>query len=473
MTLKKYVRSIVHWFHHPSSWWELAAIACCLLFVIAGSIVSVHRFWQYEVFYYDFGIYDQAIRHLAKFEPPVIDHYTVGGKIIWADHLHPGIMLLAPLYWITSRSEGLLILQSLAIGLSGYIIFRTNFRLLKSYLPSLAVLVMYLLFVGIQNAVITDFHEVAILTIPLAFAYWAILNNHKRWFVAFFVLCLSFKETLFLLGVGLSFFVWLYRPAWRKLAVGLAVGSISYGLFAIKFFIPYLSGGIYQYYENYDYSKIIQSLFWPVLKLKTVLNLFWSFGFLPLAYLPTLPIIILNLVPRFLSGAPSRWDLGMHYNAEIAPTLAISAALVLFRLQKRLSNRSMVMLSLLLIANSIFLHTYWLRGPLALAYNPAFYRHSREFGFLDKLIAQVPNGATVMTQNNLAVRFTDRPVYLLRYNYVDYQPEYILMDIRAGQNANNFYGLQDPSKLLGIIQADKQYRQIYATNEQFAFKRVE
>ncbi len=452
--------------------WETLAVMACVLFVVAGSLVAVNRYWQYEVFYYDFGIYDQAIRQLAKFEAPIIEHYTVGGKIIWADHFHPGIILLAPLYWFTSRSEGLLILQAFAVGLSGYIIFRIAYGKLQEYLPSIAVLLSYLMFVGVQNAVITDFHEVTILTVPLALTYWAVLTNRKKWFIFYLLLSLSFKETLFLLGIGLSIFVYLYRPAWRKAAITIAVGSALYGLFVIRVVIPSLSGGPYQYFEKYDYSNLVRNLFWPFLKIKTVFNLFWSFLFLPIVYLPTLPIIILNLVPRFMSDAYPRWGLGMHYNAEIAPTLAISLVIVLFMMQKRFSRTVINVISLLIIGNSLILHLYVFRGPFALAFNQVFYTHSSTFGFLDRLVEQAPAGATVMTQNNLAPRFDDRTVYLLRYNYEDYQPDIILMDVRSGQNANSFYGLNDPEKLLSIIQKDPIYEEIYATEDQFAFARV-
>lgn len=453
--------------------WETAAVGACVLFVIAGSLVSVNRFWQYEVFYYDFGIFDQAIRQLAKFETPIIEHYTVGGKSIWADHFHPGIMVVAPLYWFTNRSEGLLILQALAIGISGYIIFRIAHSLLKRYLPSFAVLTAYLLFVGNQNAVITDFHEVVLLTIPLSLVYWAVLSGRKWWFVGLLVVCLSFKETLFLLGIGLSFFVYLYRPAWRRLAIATAVGSTAYGLFVIKVLIPYLSGGVYQYFEKYNFATVVKDLFWPALKLKTIFSLFWSFLFLPMVYLPTVPIIVLNLVPRFLSSNQGRWDLGMHYNAELAPTLAVSSILVFVSMQKKYSHRVVSLVALALLANAVFLHAYLFRGPLALAYNPAFYQHSQDFAFLDRLIAQVPPGKTVMTHNNLATRFTDRTVYLLRQNYEDYQPDFILMDVRDGQNPNNFFGLQNPKQLLIEIQQDENYRLIYSTDDQFAFARVE
>jgi uncharacterized membrane protein len=142
-------------------------------------------------------------------------------------------------------------------------------------------------------------------------------------------------------------------------------------------------------------------------------------------------------------------------------------------MQQRYAKRVITLISFLLIGNAIFLHAYMFRGPLAMAYNPALYSHSKDFSFLDQLIAQAPAGKTVMTQNNLATRFTDRTVYLLRYNYEDYRPEIILMDVREGQNANNFYGLQDPKKLLTLIQKDKNYQQIYSTDGQFAFARIE
>ena len=67
------------------------------VYTLAAVLVSLHRFWQFEVFYYDFGIFDSAIWKAAHFTAPIIDHFVVGGKVIFADHFSPSIFLLSPL----------------------------------------------------------------------------------------------------------------------------------------------------------------------------------------------------------------------------------------------------------------------------------------------------------------------------------------------------------------------------------------
>lgn len=113
----------------------------CVLFTVAGIVVSLNRFWQYDVYYYDFGIFDQAIWSVSRFQPPIIEHIVVGGKWIFADHFNPSIFLLSPLYWITDRSEVILIAQAIAVGLSGFFIYQTGLTLLKNRLLSFSVLV--------------------------------------------------------------------------------------------------------------------------------------------------------------------------------------------------------------------------------------------------------------------------------------------------------------------------------------------
>lgn len=51
-----------------------------------------------------------------------------------------------------------------------------------------------------------------------------------------------------------------------------------------------------------------------------------------------------------------------------------------------------------------------------------------------------PPTATIATHNNLAAKFTHQRVWLLKENYELHMPDYILIDIREGQNPNNFFG---------------------------------
>src|SRR3989338_8513854 len=115
---------------------DIISYTLCILFTIAGVLVSLNRFWQYEVFYYDFGIFDQAIWSVSRFSPPKIEHFIVGGKWIFADHFSPSIFLLSPFYWLTTKSEILLVVQAIAVGLSGVVLYSIGTHVLKNRLLS-------------------------------------------------------------------------------------------------------------------------------------------------------------------------------------------------------------------------------------------------------------------------------------------------------------------------------------------------
>ncbi len=461
---------------HPRVF-HAAAILFASLFILAASIVSLHRFWQYEVFYYDFGIFDQAIWHVAHWEPPTIDHFQLSGKLIFADHMSPSIFLLAPIYWITSRPEALLLVQAIAVGLSGLVLYEIGASMQISPFLSLGVMISYLLFIGTQNAVITDFHEVTIMMLPLSLTFWALATRRKKLFLLLFLLTLGFKESVFLIGIGLGMYIQLTRRDWWKTAVATIVISIFWGWATTNVIIPYFLGGQYLYRPDLPQGIVpfVTSFFDEPLKRRTLWYSFGSFGFLPLMSPAVWPMIIADLLPRFPTKlAFLRWDLGLHYSAQLAPILALGAigAAKLLAKQKRI-RRYLPVFGILLIGNATFLH-WKLHGPLALAGNGAFYAHTKDFGFLDTLVSQVPPGASVMTQNNLAVRFIHtNKTWLLRDGYDDIKPDYIVLDLREGQNPNNFFGVKDLTKLVMFLNRDTHFTKIYATQKQFVYKRGE
>jgi hypothetical protein len=93
---------------------------------------------------------------------------------------------------------------------------------------------------------------------------------------------------------------------------------------------------------------------------------------------------------------------------------------------------------------------------------------------LDELVDQVPGGVSVMSQNNLAVRFTHQPVWILRLNYADFRPEYVVVDARGGQNPNDFFGtkVEHVPKIIENLKRDSNYIIEYQTKEQYVFRRV-
>lgn len=446
----------------------------CILFTLAAISINLNRFWQYEAGYYDFGIFDRAIWLVSRFQPPIIDHFRVSGKLIFADHFSPSIFLLSPLYWLTDKSEILFVAQDILVAASGLVLFLIGIKVLKNAYLSLTVLIAYFLFVGLQNAILHDFHEVTVMTFFLMMTYFAIFKKDKKLYFLFLILTLGFKESIFILGVGLSLFIYFFNKKWKNVAVATFLLSIAWGIVAIKIIIPHFAGTFYYAPETTQggFNLLLRTFDSP-LKIKTIFLIFLSFAFLPLLNIPLTLIVFSNLAQRFILDSTTRWDLGLHYNAEIAPTLAVASVLGLYILQKKFSKRIAVFAAALLIIISVSLYQFVLHGPFGLAYHPVFYQHTKDFVFLDKMIATIPKNAKVVAQNNLASRLLHhQEIWILREDYRRHNADYILLDVRPGQNPNNHLGIKDTQKILIDLLADPDYEIFYHEGEQYVFRRI-
>lgn len=448
---------------------------CTFLFIAAGILVSLNRYWQYTVFYYDFGIFDSAIWSVSRFQPPIIDHLAIGGKWIFADHFSPSIFLLSPLYWFTDRQEIILIAQSVIVGLSGFVLYQIGKEVIKNKFLSLSVVVSYFLFVGLQNAIITDFHEVTVSTLPLMLAFWALIKKKTVWYFIFLIITFGFKESTFVLGIAIGICIFLLWRDRYKIALATILVAIAWGFFTIQFIIPHFSDGVYNYsLTSGSGSNIsIGALFDNPLKRRTLYYSFLSFGFLPLFAWQFWILLLQDFVTRFIPVTPTRWDLGLHYSAQLASLMAISTIYGIKRISTiPIVSKYLPFLGILLMLNAFYLYRFVLHGPFGLAYNPAFYKQTSNFVFLDTPVKKIPPNASVAAQNNLAVRFTHQKVWLLRNQYYVYQPDYIIFDKRAGQDLNDLFGTGNIVALLERLRYDTDYVPIYATQDQFVYKRV-
>lgn len=451
------------------------AVILTFIFTLAGILVSIHRHFQYETFYIDFGLFDQAIWNVSRFNPPIIEHFLVPGKVIFADHFNPSIFLLSPLYWITDKSEIILAAQAILVGLSGLVIFFIGQKVLKNSFHALSIQIVYYLFTGLQNAVIFDFHEVTIGTFFLSLIFLAVVKKHKLLFFVSLLLFLGIKELNSVVGLSIGLTIFFIEKSWRKTALITCIISILYGFVAIKLVIPYFSGGFYIYGKGliFEPLKIILYLFDDKEKIKTMFFSFLSFGFLPILTPAFWISIFQDYILRFYaSTGDTRIKLGLHYNAQIAVIYAVSSIYALSYLKRKLNKKMLNVIPILLIISAIILYRFILHGPFGLSYNMAFYKHSNDFEFLNVLVKKVPKNASVMTQNNIGSRFTHQKILLLRNNYSAYKPEYIVLDLRDGQNPNNFFPMKmsEVDKFTADLLKDPCYETIFKTEDQFVYK---
>ncbi len=455
------------------------ALGFSLLFGVAGILVSVHRYWQFETGYYDFGIFDQAIFRVSRFADPIVDHLAIGGKVIFADHVSPIIFLLSPLYWFTTRSEIILVAQALIVASSVFALYLLGKRILNHAVASLAVSVAFALFIGTQNAIITDFHEITLLTLPLVLLFLSIEYGWKKRYFLFLILILAVKENIALLGASIGLYLLIVKPSWKRIGMATILISLLWGIATTRLIIPYFSEGVSQYAPTIpkDVGQLVASFVDHPVKRETLQIGFGSFLFLPLLYPPLWPAIIQELASRFfLSQSTLRWSLGLHYGLALGLLLSIASLYALQRIQKIFPKKTWLLsgIATLLILQALYNHQVKLHGPLGLGLNGDFYRHSKDFAFLQTLIDRIAPGASVMTQNNLAAHLAHQPVMLFRPDYTPFMPDYILFDLRDGQNPNNLFP-STMEKLMALrekLAIDPNYRSIYQTKDQEIFQKI-
>lgn len=413
----------------------------CLAFAIVGSIVSVNRYLQFEAGYYDFGIFDRTLWLLSRFQMPIIDHFVLTGRPIFADHLYPSLLIMAPLYWLTDMRTIWLVVQASFAALSGLVVYATAKYVLKREIPAIAVMLTYYSFVGLQNAIITEFHELTLMTLPLSLLIYATVRENRKLFLLSFVWALGFKESTFMTLSPLMLFVMIRSPHLRRLAMLCGVIAVAWAAVAIYWIIPSFSPQGYIYAPTLPHSLlgIVKKLVDSHLKLSTLVTSSLSFGFANIVT-PTLwPTYLLHYLARFTSESTTRHDLGLHYNAEIAPIYALSMILFLNRLRNR---KAILISSIVIVTLAIGLMRFKTHGPLLLSINRAFYTHTKVFDYLEQAIATVPENSNVLAHNNLAVRFTHhKDVHILRSASQFAWADYIVIDTREGQNINNFLGI--------------------------------
>lgn len=427
---------------------NLLTISFIILYTIAAITVSLNRYWQHQTAYYDFGVVDKAIWEVAHFRSPLVDHHELGNQNIslFASHFSPSIFLLSPLYWLTDKSEILLIAQSLLAGIGAYIGYLIARKRIKDKLAVLALIISFLGYVGLQNGLISEFHETTLSVLPLMTIFWTIFQ--KRWPLYFIslIILLGLKESFAGLGVGIGFYIWIRDRRQVKVALLTILISLIWGFLALRAVIPYYSGGIYLYGSSSlptNPADFFRAFFIPEIKFKTILYSFLTFGFLPLFNLAIMPAILENFLERFvLSAFSSRWDLGLHYNVPLSPLLFIGALGVFQMLQQQNKKKLIRILAIFMILSTLILHRFILRGPLGLFYNPVFYQQNQYSKYVDEFLAQIPKNGVIYTQNSLAGRLAHYNVKTFRKDYKVINPDYIVLDLTEGQTENSFSPLR-------------------------------
>ncbi|MFF9039458.1 DUF2079 domain-containing protein [Streptomyces sp. NPDC014892] len=376
---------------------------------VAYTIVSVGRYLRLGTRSYDLGIYEQAVRAYAHLQAPIVELKGPGYNVL-GDHFSPVTMLLAPFYRVFPSPVTLLVIQAALFALSAVPVTRAATWALGRA-RGLALGVAYGLSWGLQNAVDFDFHEICFAVPLIAFSLEALLRRRWRAALLWGLPLVLVKEdqglTLAMIAVVVAFRA---RRQGASRVVPYAVAVASFGavatLLAFTMIIPaFNTTGSSDYLTKVGGAGPLDGL---DVKIRTVLWLLIPTSGLLALRSPILLAVLPTLGWRFVSADDNYWGTTFHYSAVLMPiiTLALVDVLPGARHSARPWLRSYaVHLPTAVLAASLALTTALPLGNLTKA---DAYRVPDDVKAVDKMIATIPDGATVEANIGPIARLTSR-----------------------------------------------------------------
>ncbi|MEU2233616.1 DUF2079 domain-containing protein [Streptomyces vietnamensis] len=445
----------------------LAGVLCGLYF-----LYSWVQYAHFRTPSWDLGIFGQSVRAYAEFRAPVVDIKGPGFPIL-GDHFSPVTALLAPLYWIWPSPASLLLGQAALFAASAVVVGRTTQQVLGSRAAGIGLTIAYGLSWGLQEAVKSDFHEIAFAVPLLALTCRALLLGRWTAAAAWSAPLVLVKEDMGLTVAMVG--AVLFLKGQKKLGAALAgFGTAAFAL-TVLVLIPAASKlGQYDYWSKIEktgtgadtsFGQVVADALGSGERWEMVLYLFAITGFLALRS-PLALLVLPTLGWRFLSQDPNHWGMHWHYSAILMPVVFL--ALVDGVRSVRTSPRAWLVsygkvvvpvataVALVLAANL----------PLRELLKSETYRTDSRTAEARAAVAAVPDGASVEADVPLLAHLTaDHRVYWVGTSK-GATPDYLAFDLRGwGQQVS------DPAQLAAQLHPEARYEITYRSDGFAVLKR--
>lgn len=384
---------------------KLFPLFICFLFFVAYATISVVRHLHFGSFGFDLGITDQIVWKYSQFKAPITTVHHYAFTSIFTDHIEFIYLLVAPLYWMFNTPVTLLVLQAFFVIFSGVPIYFFARKRGINTLVSFSLLVSYLSFYGIQNALWFDVQSLAFGVGFLSWFLYFLDTEKHRAALIFFVLTLLCKEDMALLTLLISFSYVISRKS--KFALVLMVLSAVY-LYAIFYiYFPHFTQDGYRFAsKNGLLYGLKPEYFVDTGEKRQVIfaSLAW-FGFLPLfAPLFLIPAIG-DLAHYFVLGhlVTTAQGFFMHYRIALA-SLLLLPTIIAISTYKALNKNSV---ALYILCCALFFQ-YTLHLPLSYLVKQWFWQQPASAKNINALIGHLPPHASVVSQNNITSHISHR-----------------------------------------------------------------
>ncbi|WP_154793085.1 DUF2079 domain-containing protein [Occultella kanbiaonis] len=421
----------------------LVAATAVGLFTTALYVLFSWRQWaRFQVPSWDLGIFTQILRAYSHLQAPVVPIKGEGFMIL-GDHFHPLLVILAPMYAAFPSGLTLLVLQAVLIGLSTAVVTGCAVRHLGR-LPGACLGLAYGLSWGLQSAVASQFHEVALALPLLALSLAALVRRDHRAAALWALPLLLVKEDLGLTVAAIGVVI-VIRGA-RRLGAALAAGGVAAFVITTKVILPALNpDGVWDYADDSivsllltDPGAALNGLFTGVgNKAALVLLVFGVTGFLALRS-PLALITLPTFAWRLTSDVPFHWSTDWHYSAVLMPVvfLAVVDTFVSVRGARRFA--APVGIGALVLALVV---TVWF--PLWRLTDPQTYAPSHQDAAARQVLELIPDGAVVDTDITMMAYLAPRTEVYWVGNEGNPVPDYVVVNQSSG-----IYGGSPPSDVV-------------------------
>src|SRR5712692_7386276 len=222
-----------------------------LIYFLLYSVLSLLRHVTYHSFGPDLGIFDQVFWNTVhgRFLESTMSLAQVEPHSYLADHFSPIYLALLPAYALIPRPATLLVIQTLFLALGVWPIYLLARLKLEAGAMRLLWALVYFLFLPVAFINLFDFHELALVVLPLGFAIYFLEKGRPGLFLLSLVSTFLVKEELPLVGVGFGAYILLTRRDW-KLGLGVLAGSFAVFFAVVRVIIPAFGGGSYAYFAS-------------------------------------------------------------------------------------------------------------------------------------------------------------------------------------------------------------------------------
>ncbi len=389
---------------------KIAVAAAVMIYFLFFSAVTVMRHASFNSTAYDLGIFDQTAWGYSQGE---ILLNTVRGVSLLGDHMHPILLIFAPLYKFLPMPETLLVLQSLALAVGALPIYWIARKRIGGVAAAL-VSVSYLLYPSLQYINMFDFHPEAFAVPLLLFALYFIDARKYAAAIAMLILTGLSKEHFPLALASVGMYVFLAQRK-RKLGLILAATGIIWLAVNFEILLPHFAGeAAYAHIQGYEYlgsslgEAAKNAILNPQLVIGNVLAAdklaYLGLLFLPLgaaaAVVLGLPYLLLA-APFFAINLLRSHDLTTailyQHNAELIPFIYFAAIMGAQKLAGllsllKLNNRRIAVGVFILLATITAAAAY---GPFTTIYDMSSFLPNGHTAAGKQLLKEIPGDASV------------------------------------------------------------------------------